>query len=498
MQSKVENYLAIDLGAESGRAILGSLEDNHLTLNEVHRFSNGPVRTLHGAQQSMHWDVLRLWAEIKNGISMVKSQFGHFNSLGVDTWGVDFGLLDRNGNLLENPYHYRDNRTDGMLEEAFSRVPREQIFAQTGIQFMQINTLYQLLSMVLLQSPVLESAETFLPMPDLFNYWLTGQKSCEFTIATTTQCFDPRQNTWAAPLLEKLSIPTKIFPKIISPGSVIGPLHPTVCDELGVSNIKVIAPASHDTGSAVAAIPANNEDFAWISSGTWSIMGVNSASPVITAESLAYNFTNEGGQNYSYRYSKNIVGLWLVQECRRTWAAQGQNYSYDEITAMAKAAAPLCSLVNPDSDDFLKPGDMPSRIQAYCKRTGQEIPQTPGAIVRCALESIALKYRRVLEQLEASTGKHLNPIHIIGGGTKNRLLNQLAADATHRTVITGPIEATATGNILLQAMAQGHLSSMDEVRCVVQNSFTPEVYQPLASENWETAYKTFLDLEKQP
>jgi rhamnulokinase len=503
MQSKMENYLAIDLGAESGRAILGSFDGSSLTLNEVHRFPNNPVRILQGSQQAMHWDALRLWSEIKNSISLVKNKFGRFSSLGVDTWGVDFALLDRAGNLLENPYHYRDNRTDGMMQEAFKRVPRQQIFEQTGIQFMQINTLYQLLSMVIQKSPTLASAETFLTMPDLINYWLTGVKSCEFSIATTTQCFDPRKSNWAYPMLEKLGIPIRMFPNVVSPGAFLGPLHPSLSEELGISDVQVIAPACHDTGSAVAAVPAENEDFAWISSGTWSIMGVVVREPIITPESLEFNFTNEGGASYlyrnskdnTYRYSKNIMGLWLVQECRRTWAAQGQNYSYDELTSMASQAEPLLAVVNPDSDDFLKPGDMPARIQAFCSRTHQPIPQTPGAIVRCALESIALKYRRILGQLETTVGKRLDPIHIIGGGTKNHLLNQLSADATGRTVITGPIEATAVGNILVQALSQGHLASIDEVRSVVKHSFTPEVYHPQSTVNWDAAYKSFVDME---
>jgi len=504
--SKTENYLAIDLGAESGRAILGSFDGQSLTLNEVHRFQNTPVQVLQGSQQAMHWDILRLWSEIKNGISLAKKNYGQFTSLGVDTWGVDFGLLDQSGKLLENPYHYRDSRTDGMVQEAFKRISREHIFEQTGIQFMQINTLYQLLSMALQKSPALEAAATFLTIPDLLNYWLTGVKSCEFTIATTTQCYDPRKNNWAYPMLEKLNIPGSIFPNLITPGTLLGPVHASISSELGVSDVNVIVPACHDTGSAVAAVPAENEDYAWISSGTWSIMGVVVPQPFITPESLEFNFTNEGGVSYfsqnsrqnTYRYCKNIMGLWLVQECRRTWAAHGQTYSYQELTDMAAQAAPLLALVNPDSDDFLKPGDMPARIQAYCARTSQAIPETPGAIVRCAAESLALKYRRVLEQMEITIGKHLDPIHIIGGGSQNQLLDQLTADCTNRRVVTGPVEATAVGNILVQALALGHLSSIDDVRSVVKHSFTPGFYSPKPGGSWDEAYKRFLDLEKLP
>jgi len=500
MQSTIGQYLAIDLGAESGRAILGKLDHDHLTLNEIHRFGNGPVKLINNSEASMHWDVLHLWSEIKNGISLAKKQ-GDFHSIGLDTWGVDFGLLDKNGALLGNPYHYRDSRTDGMIEEAFRRLPKDEIFAQTGIQFLQINTLYQLLSMVVNKSPLLSAAKTFLTMPDLFNYWLTGEKCCEFSIATTTQFFNPRKGDWAFPLLEKMGIPTDIFPKIVSPGTVLGNIQPQVAEELGIKNIKVIVPACHDTGSAVAAVPAENDDYAWISSGTWSIMGIIVPEPVITSESLAFNFTNEGGattlnQSKTYRYSKNIMGLWLVQECRRTWASQGNEYSYSQLTQMASQAEPLLALVDPDCNDFLKPGGMPVRIQAYCQKTQQPVPQTAGAIVRCALESVALKYRQVLEHLESSVGKKLDPIHIIGGGTQNRLLNQLAADATGRKVITGPIEATAIGNILTQALAQGHISSVEEMRQIVRHSFTPEVYLPQPSMAWDKAYEKFIQLEK--
>ncbi len=498
MQSKVGQYLAIDLGAESGRAILGSLDGKRLALNEIHRFSNGPIKVPHKSDISMHWDVLRLWTEIKNGISLAKKS-GQISSIGLDTWGVDFALLDHNGVLLGNPYHYRDSRTDNMLEQAFKRLPREEIFEQTGIQFMQINTLYQLLSMVVNEVEALRCAKTFLTMPDLFNYWLTGQKSCEFSIATTTQCFDPRKGTWAYPLLEKMGIPTSIFPNIVAPGSILGPLHPALAEELGLSGVNIIAPACHDTGSAVAAVPADSEDYVWISSGTWSIMGIVAPDPIITADSLACNFTNEGGaiaqgQKNTYRYSKNTMGLWLVQECRRTWRTQGNDYSYATLTEMASQAESLTALVNPDHNDFLKPGDMPSRIQAFCKRTAQKVPRTPGEIVRCALESTALNYRLVLNRLEASVGKRFETIHIIGGGTQNRLLNQLAADATGRKVITGPIEATAIGNILLQALAQKDISSVEELRSIVKNSFETHEYQPRPSTQWETAYKAFTQL----
>jgi rhamnulokinase len=347
--------------------------------------------------------------------------------------------------------------------------------------------------MVVGKSPALESAETFLTIPDLFNYWLTGQIACEFSNATTTQCYDPRQRDWSAPLLDALNIPRRIFPKIIMPGTMLGALLPHVADEVGAL-VTVIAPACHDTGSAVAAVPARNRDFAWISSGTWSIMGAELREPVITPASLRYNFTNEGGVGGTSRFSKNITGLWLVQECRRAWAHAGSELSYDALTQMAARARPFCAVIDVDDTDFLKPGDMPARIRAYCERTGQKSPEAPGEFARCALESIALKYRYVLERLEEMIGHRLEPIHIVGGGTQNRLLSQFAADATNRRVITGPVEATAIGNLMVQAIALGHINSLADARAVVANSFETSTFEPGSRANWDEAYAGLLKL----
>jgi rhamnulokinase len=488
------NFLALDLGAESGRAILGKFDGQRIRLSDVHRFPNGPVYLPDG----MHWDVLRLWTEIKQGMVLIARELGgDLAGVGLDTWGVDYGLLDRDGALVSNPYHYRDGRTDGMLEEAFRRVPREEIFEQTGIQFLTLNSLYQLLSMAVSRSPALEVAETFLTMPDLFNYWLTGAKACEFSNATTTQCYDPRKADWARPMLERLGIPTHIFPQVVQPGTVLEVLSPSVAEEVGLGNVPVIAPACHDTGSAVAAVPAEGSGFAWISSGTWSIMGAELHEPVINEKSLAFNFTNEGGVCDTFRFSRNIMGLWLVQECRRTWARQGKEYSYDDLTQMAAAAKPLQAVVDPDDAEFLKPGDMPARIQAYCQTTNQPAPQDKGAIIRCALEGVALKYRWVLERVEEMLERRLEPLHIVGGGTQNRLLSQLTADAIGRQVITGPIEATATGNIIMQAMALGHLASLDEGRQVVRNSFDVTTFEPVSRAGWDDAYARLLTLMEQ-
>jgi rhamnulokinase len=487
-------FLAFDLGAESGRAILGQLDGQRLRLSEVHRFPNGPVSLSDG----LHWDVLRLWGEIKNGLAAAIQELGaDLAGIGLDTWGVDFGLLDRDGALVANPYHYRDNRTDGMLEEAFGRVPRAEIFEHTGIQFMAINSLYQLLSLVIGRSPSLDIAETFLMMPDLFNYWLTGRPVCEFSIATTSQCFDPRQGDWARPLLEKLGIPAHIFPQIVPPGTVLGNLSPSVAAEVGAGDLPVIAPGCHDTALAVAAVPAEGSDFVYISSGTWSLMGAELSGPVINEKSLAFDFTNEGGVCDTFRLLKNITGLWLVQECRRTWARQGERFSYDALTQMAAQAAPLQSLVDPDYGEFLRPGDMPARIRAFCRRTGQPVPGSRGAVLRCALESLALKYRWVLERLETTLGRRLDPIHIIGGGTQNLLLNQLTADATGRRVVTGPIEATAAGNVMMQAMALGYIGSLEDGRQIVRNSFEMATYEPAGGSEWDEAYDRFATLIEQ-
>lgn len=489
------NFLAIDLGAESGRAMLGRLQGGRLALEEVHRFSNGPVRLPDG----LHWDALRLFSEIKAGIALGARAAGAegLHALGIDTWGVDYALLDGQGALLGNPYHYRDARTDGMLERAFRQVGREAIFEATGIQFMQINTLYQLLA-ERERGAILPAARTLLTMPDLFNYWLTGQKVAEFSNATTTQCFDPRQGDWARGLLDELGLPVGIFPRVVPPGTVLGALLPQVAEELNLASTGgrpvVIAPACHDTGSAVAAVPACNADFAYISSGTWSLMGAELREPVITPQALAGNFTNEGGVGGTFRFLRNITGLWLVQECRRAWAAQGEAYSYDELTDLAAQAAPLRALIDPDAPEFLKPGDYPRLMQAYCRRTSQPVPETVGQVVRCALESLALKYRQTFEQLEVVLGRRLEPVHIVGGGSRNRLLNQFTADALGRRVTAGPVEATAIGNILAQAVALGQLDSHALARRVVRESFEVAEFAPGDGTAWDEAYRRAREL----
>lgn len=483
--TSTHNYLAVDLGAESGRTIIGTLDGEKLALTETHRFTNGPVRLPDG----LHWDVLRLWSEIKAGIGISSAKLeGGLDSIGLDTWGVDFALLDGQGALLSNPFHYRDERTNSMLQEAFQRMPRAEIFANTGIQFMQINTLYQLLTMSLQKSPLFEIAKSFVTIPDLFNYWLSGEITNEFTNATTTQCFDPRKRDWAIPVLDAMNIPSYLFRPVTEPGTPIGTLLPTIAAETGAGEVQIVVPACHDTGSAVVAVPAQNQDFAWISSGTWSIMGAEVQEPCVNEKALEYNFTNEGGIFETWRLSKNIMGLWLIQECKRTWVGQGEDVSYDEITRLASEAKPFIAVIDPDNDRFFHPGDMPERIRAYSTDTNQIVPQTKGQVLRVALESLALKYRLVLERLEELIGRRLDPIHIIGGGTKNGLLNQFTADATNRVVVTGPVEATAIGNILMQAIGMNHLGSLAEAREVVRASFEPETYQPTRTGDWDEAY----------
>jgi rhamnulokinase len=478
-------YLAIDLGAESGRLILGNLKDDRLFLSEVYRFGNEAVLLNDG----LHWNVLNLWSQIKTGIAAGAKKSGKsLKGIGLDAWGVDFALLDRQGTLLSNPFHYRDTRTDGMLEQAFERMPRSEIFANTGIQFMQINTLYQLLAMVLSDSPLFEMADTLVTIPDLFNYWLSGEITCEFTNATTTQCYNPLSEDWAWSVLQSLGIPDHIFKKIVQPGSVLGNLRSAVALEAGLGDIPVIAPSCHDTGSAVVAVPAEGKNFAWISSGTWSIVGAETRSPLTNEIALDANLTNEGGVFGAWRLSKNVMGLWLVQECRRAWDRAGGDLSYDEITRLAEHARPFIAVIDPDDIRFLHPGDMPARIQAYCRETSQMVPETRGEIIRTALESIALKYRWVLESLEEATDSRLETVHIIGGGAKNQLLNQLTADASRRITIAGPVEATATGNLLMQAITLGDLSSLDEAREIVRHSFDLQSYMPSSVGGWDDAY----------
>ncbi len=489
-----QNFLAFDLGAESGRAVLGRLGDGVLTLEEKHRFANTPGH-ING---HLHWNLLQLWEELKTGLRKTagaeSDKTTSLAGIGVDTWGVDFGLIGRGGELLGLPYHYRDSRTDGVVDEVFKIVPRSRVFEQTGIQFMQINTLFQLFAMKKSGSSLLDVAETLLFTPDLFNYLFTGQRRGEFSIVSTSQIYNPRKKRWATELLEELGLPTRILPQIVPSGTVIGPVTRQVADECGVAPMPVIAPGGHDTASAVAAVPAKGDGWCYISSGTWSLMGVELDEPIINDKSLKYNYTNEGGAEGKIRFLKNIMGLWLVQECRRQFTRDGYDHSYAELTQMAERAQGFGAVIDPDHTPFLSPGDMPGKIERFCQQTGQKTPGTRGEYIRCCLESLALTYRRTLEGLEDMLARKISTIHIVGGGGQNLLLNQMTADACGRTVVAGPTEGTAIGNILVQAMAVGQVKSLADARAIVRASFDVKTYEPRNTRNWDAAYARYRDV----
>jgi rhamnulokinase len=486
-----KKFLAFDLGAESGRGILGLLDGRQLRLEVVHRFPNGPVRTL----DSLHWDVLRLWGEMLNTLRLCAAQHGGVDGVGVDTWGVDFALLGRGNTLLGNPRHYRDPHTEGVMEQAFTRVSRADIYRQTGLQFMRFNTLFQLLALQRDRSPLLDVAESLLFIPDLFHFFLTGMRVNEYTDASTSQMLDPATRSWAWGLVQSFGLPRQLLGTLVQPGTVLGPLRPGVATETGINPAQVIAPATHDTGSAVAAVPAASAaGWAYISSGTWSLMGVELPAPLVTDAARDFNFTNEGGVAGTTRLLKNVMGLWLVQECRRAWERQGKTYNYDELARLAQAAPPFVSVVDPDVASFILPQNMPAALAEFCRRSGQPAPQEPGAVVRCALESLALRYRWVLERLEELTGTRLKTIHIVGGGCQNELLCQLTADACNRAVLAGPVEATAIGNVLVQAVGLGVLGSLADAREVVRTSFPVQTYTPRDPGRWQEPYQRFLSL----
>jgi len=487
-------YLAVDLGAESGRVVAGLFDGHSVRLEELHRFANGPVRV----GGTLRWNVLGLWEGIQQGLAAAGSRFGDaVRSVGVDTWGVDYVLLSARDELLGLPWHYRDDRTTGMLATACERVPREEIFAATGLQFMELNTLYQLLAMKRDHPGLLDQARRLLLIPDYFHWLLCGSRVVEFTNATTTQCFDPAKNDWANDLLGRFELPGEIFPEVVPPGTCLGQLRNDIASAAGLERINVIAPATHDTGSAVAAVPTDRTGSAtwtYISSGTWSLMGAEVASAVTGPDTLAINATNEGGIDGTFRLLKNIMGLWLVQECRRAFARDGRDVDYGTLTRQAREAPAFVSLVDPDDPSFLKPSCMPTAIRDFCRRTGQPEPADDGALVRCALESLALKYRNVLEQIESLTGQASEVIHVVGGGSQNELLNQFTADACGRPVIAGPVEATALGNVLVQARAAGALDSLADIRDVVANSTHPITVTPDNPSAWDDARSRFAGL----
>ncbi len=489
-------YLAIDMGASSGRHLAGLFNGKKLVLEEVYRFENGPVEV----GGNLYWDLLLQWSHVRQGLRAAGAKWGgEIASVGVDTWGVDFGLLGPGDELLANPYHYRDARTNGILERAFAIVPREEIFRHTGLQFMQLNTLYQLLVMKLAGSRLLDIAETLLMMPDLFHWMLTGVKCNEMTEASTSQCYNPATGGWATELLEKFDLPCGMLGRIEQPGAALGPLRENIVGETGLTAANVVLPASHDTGSAVAAVPARSvagetPDWCYISLGTWALMGIESPEPLINDTVLKLNFTNEGGVAQTSRVLKNITGLWLLQECRRLWNLAGRNWDWEDLNQLAADATPLVSFINPDAPDFLAPADMPKAIHKACKKTGQTAPADEGAVLRCALESLALAFRHVLSMCEELAGRRMETIHIVGGGTQNRQLCQLTANACGRRVVAGPVEATAIGNVMVQAVAAGDVADIAQAREVVRRSFDVEEYEPRNTDRWDDAYEKFLTI----
>ncbi len=475
--SETKTVLAFDFGASSGRAIKAEFDGKTLTCKEIHRFENCPI------QQDGHfrWDFDALAAEVNRGIEKA----GCFDSIGFDTWGVDFGLLDADGRLLEAPVHYRDSRTEGMVEKALEQVDADALYSATGTQIMGINTLFQLLALKEQQPQLLQKAQTLLFMPDLFAYAVSGCKACEQTIASTAQLLDLSSGRWNTALMEKLGIPSRLFLPVTPTGTVLGSL---------ANGSKIVSVAGHDTQCAVAAMPSCEQDAAFLSCGTWSLLGCELEKPVLTKESRELGLSNEMGANGKINYLKNIIGLWLIQESRREWRRQGQEYSYADLERLALAEAPLRCFIDPDDPMFTPPGDIPGRVQEYCRKTGQYVPQTVGQVMRCIYESLALKYRFALDQLETVTGKHFSVLHILGGGTKDGLLCRMTASSIGRRVVAGPIEATALGNIIIQLVALGALSSVEEGRLLIARTENVTEYLPDGTADWDIAYNQYKKL----
>jgi len=477
----------MDLGAESGRVMLGTLDNGKVALEEIHRFPNSPIRV----NSTLRWDVLRIYDELKKGAALVTKRGITVAGLSADSWGVDYVLLRKNEPMLTAPFNYRDSRTDGGFDRAFAVVPRETIFKETGIQFMTLNTLFQMHAHVTEDAALLKAADHFLCMGDYINYLFSGVVKAEESLASTTQLYNPRKKEWAWKIINKFKIPKHVFPEVIPSGSVLGEVLPSIADELGLRGAKVIATCSHDTGAAVAAIPGEGNDWAYLSSGTWSLMGVELQKPLVKPECLEANFTNEQGLGGTTRFLKNIVGLWLIQECRRQWAKEGTEYDYATLTQLAAAAPAFGPLINPNDESFNKPDSMPSKIQDFCRHTGQGIPQSHGEILRCAMESLALFYRVTLEKMQQLTKRKIKRLHVVGGGSKNELLVQFTANALQLPVLAGPVEATAIGNILIQALALGDIKSHEELRSIVKNSFEVKVFQPEEKDQWTAALERF-------
>ncbi len=487
----MKKVLAFDFGASSGRAIIGEFKNGEITLKEVHRFTNDPV----SVAGTTYWDVLRLFHEIKQGIIKAK-QAGGFDSIGIDTWGVDFGLIDEHGCLLENPIHYRDTRTVGMIEQAEKYISKREMYDITGIQFMELNTVFQLLALKEKRPHMLERADKVLFMSDLFSYMLTGQMNTEYSIATTSQLIDLETNSWSEKLLDKLGIDKNIFAPLVKSGTRVGMLRPEICEECGVESVPVIAVCEHDTQSAISAVPCPDNEFAFISSGTWSLFGTELEKYVVNDTTYEINVTNEGGFDYSVGFLKNIIGLWLIQESRRQWAREGENYSYAELEKSALAAEPFKCFIDPDAPEFVPHGNIPRRVREYCKRTNQYVPETVGEIMRCIYESLAMKYRETFDKIKECTGKDYPVIHVIGGGTKDTLLCQLTANSCGVEVKAGPIEATVLGNIAVQLISAGEIESIKEARKIISESENVVTYAPEETNIWSEKFEQYKNAVK--
>lgn len=482
-----KRVLAFDFGASSGRAIIGCFDGDKITLEEVHRFSNDPV----SVGGTVYWDVLRLFYEIKQGIIKAKIA-GGFDSIGIDTWGVDFGLIDSEGKLMENPVHYRDARTAGLVDEAFKTMPKEKLYGITGIQFMELNTLFQLISLKKYRPWMLERADKMLFMPDLFGYMLTGKMCAEYSIASTSQLIDLDKRTWSKEILDAFGIKESVFAPLVQPGTVLGELSKEICEECGVDPVPVISVCGHDTQSAITSVPCEDGDFAFLSSGTWSLFGTELDKPIVNETSMNINITNEGGFDGSTGFLKNIIGLWLIQESRRQWKREGKEYSYADLEKLALAAEPFKCFIDPDAPEFVPHGNIPERVREFCRKTGQYVPKTVGEIMRCIYESLAMKYRLTFEKLRECTERDYPVIHVIGGGTKDGLLCQMTANSCDRTVKAGPIEATVMGNVAVQLMSDGSVKNIGQARKIVAESSELKTFEPKDTDKWAEAYEDFL------
>jgi rhamnulokinase len=494
------SFCAVDLGAESGRVIVGNFDGQKISLDVAHRFPNTPAFVPNGCGGTLHWDILRLWNDIQDGLRIAGRSSSNIAGIGVDTWGVDFGLLDEKDSLIGNPVHYRDERHAGYIDKAAETVSKAEIYSRTGLQFLPFNTLYQLLALKDKDPRQLEIAKTLLFTPDLLNFFLSGEKKNEYSIASTSQMLNAAGRCYDEDLLRAFDLPTSILCEIASPGSKIGDLRPEIAKRLGLSStIPILAPASHDTGSAIAAAPLESGvKSAYLSSGTWSLMGLELNEPLISERTRELGFTNEGGFGGTIRFLKNIAGLWLVQECRRAYLREGKEFSYAQLTQSASESPDDGAFVEPDDTRFAAPLDMRVAIADYCRETNQRVPQSEGDFVRCCLDSLALKYRWTFEKLEELSGNSLDVLHIVGGGTQNEFLSQITADCLQKPVITGPVEATAAGNCLIQATALGHIKDLAEIREVVKASFDTKLFEPNPTKKalWDEKFERFLNLRR--